>query len=107
LIFFVWFRLCVESCFTIPHVLRGVKEKKEINSTPPKKNENKISSSRETFVIIYTDMKKKNKVYRHCFAFDEKTDTLLRSLSSSTDIQMTLIVQRGIEMFAEKKGIKL
>jgi hypothetical protein len=51
-------------------------------------------------------MKKKNKTYRHCFALDEKTDTLLRSLSASTDIQMTMIVQRGIELFAEKKGIK-
>ena len=67
---------------------------------------NKISSSDKSFVIIYTDMKKKNKVYRHCFALDEKTDTLLRSLSASTDIQMTMIVQRGIELFAEKKGIK-
>ena len=48
----------------------------------------------------------KNKTYRHCFAFDKKTDTLLRTLSETTDTQMTLIVQRGIEMFAEKKGNK-
>ena len=51
-------------------------------------------------------MKKKNKTYRHSFVFDEQTDSLLKSLSRTTDTQMTLIVQRGIEMFAEKKGIK-
>ena len=51
-------------------------------------------------------MKKKNKTYRHSFVFDEQTDTLLRNLSKTTDTQMTLIVQRGSEMFAEKKGIK-
>ncbi len=52
-------------------------------------------------------MKKKNKTYRHSFAFDEKTDSLLRKLSATTDTQMTLIVQRGIEMFAKDKDISL
>ena len=50
-------------------------------------------------------MKIKTKTKRYNFAFDEKTDSLLRKISKETDIQLTLIVQRGIELFAEKKGI--
>ena len=51
-------------------------------------------------------MKKKNKTKRYNFAFDDRIDSLLRRISQETDIQMTIIVERGIELFAEKKGIK-
>lgn len=50
-------------------------------------------------------MKKKVKTKRYNFAFDERIDSLLRKISLETDIQMTIIVERGIELYAEKKGI--
>jgi hypothetical protein len=52
-------------------------------------------------------MDKKKKTNRHNFAFDDRIDSLLRKIAKETDIQMTVIIERGIEMFAEKKGIKL
>jgi len=51
-------------------------------------------------------MKKEKKTNRHNFAFTDKTDALLRKINQETDIPMTIIIERGIELFAEKKGIK-
>lgn len=48
-------------------------------------------------------MSKKTK--RHNFIFSEKIDSLLRKVSAETDIPMTIIVERGIQLFADKKGI--
>jgi len=52
-------------------------------------------------------MIKKKKTKRYNFAFDERIDFLLRKISQETDIQLTVIVERGIELFAEKKGVSL
>jgi hypothetical protein len=52
-------------------------------------------------------MKTKKKFKRYNFAFDERIDALLRKISEETDIQLTIIVERGIELFAEKKGVSL
>lgn len=54
---------------------------------------------------LYTLMKKEKKTNRHNFAFSDKTDALLRKITQETDIPMTTIIERGIELFAEKKGV--
>lgn len=51
-------------------------------------------------------MKNKTKLKRHNFAFDEATDSLLRKCADETDTLITTVVKRGIELFAEKKGVK-
>lgn len=48
----------------------------------------------------------KTKVKRYNFAFDQKTDDLLRKIKELTDIGLTTIVQRAIEDYAVKKGVK-
>ena len=52
---------------------------------------------------IHIIMKKKTK--RHTFAFSDEIDALLRRISKETDINQSIIVERGIQLFAEKKGI--
>lgn len=43
---------------------------------------------------------------KHGFTFDKETTELLNRIIKETDMRKSLIVKRGIELFAEKKGIK-
>ncbi len=47
----------------------------------------------------------KTKTEKHGFAFSKEIADLLTKLAKELDMNKTLIVQRGIELFAEKKGI--
>ena len=48
----------------------------------------------------------KIKTEKHGFTFDKETSELLERIIKETDMRKSLIVRRGIELFAEKKGIK-
>lgn len=48
----------------------------------------------------------KIKTDKHGFTFDKETTDLLNRIIKETDMRKSLIVKRGIELFAEKKGIK-
>jgi hypothetical protein len=48
----------------------------------------------------------KIKTDKHGFTFDKETTELLNRIIQETDMRKSLIVKRGIELFAEKKGIK-
>ena len=48
----------------------------------------------------------KTKTDKHGFTFDKETTELLNRIIQETDMRKSLIVKRGIELFAEKKGIK-
>ena len=48
-------------------------------------------------------MKKKTEQYG--FTFDKETAELLEKVAKETEMNKTLIVQRGIELFAAKKGV--
>ncbi len=43
---------------------------------------------------------------KHGFTFDKETSELLERIIKATDMRKSLIVKRGIELFAEKKGVK-
>lgn len=46
------------------------------------------------------------KINRYNFAFDERINNLLRKIEEKTDMKLTTIIERAIEDFAEKKGVK-
>jgi len=48
-------------------------------------------------------MIKKN---RYNFIFDDRISNLLRKIEEKTDMKLTKIVERAIEDYAEKKGVK-
>lgn len=47
----------------------------------------------------------KVKTEKFTFTFDKETSNLLKKISKETDLKYTVIVQRGIEMFAKLKEI--
>ncbi len=49
----------------------------------------------------------KNKTKRFSFAFDEETDNLIRKIAEKTGLKFITIVKQGVELLAERKGIKL
>ena len=51
-------------------------------------------------------MKIKKKIKKYGFTFDEETAELLELIAKETDLNKTIIVQRGIEMFAKTKLLK-
>ncbi len=48
----------------------------------------------------------KTKTEKHTFTFTQETSDFLKKISKETDLKLTTIVQRGIEMFAKEKGVK-
>lgn len=48
----------------------------------------------------------KKKIEKYGFTFDKETAELLERVAKETEMNKTLIVQRGIELFAVKKGVK-
>ncbi len=46
------------------------------------------------------------KTEKHGFAFSKEIADLLTKISEELDINKTVIVERGIQLFAEKKGVK-
>ena len=47
-----------------------------------------------------------NKTKRYNFAFDERINDLLRKIEKETHMKLTTIIERAIENYAEKKGVK-
>ena len=48
-------------------------------------------------------MRNKNKC--HTFAFDEKTDELIKKLAKELDMKKVTVIERALEIFADKKGV--